>query len=97
MAETLFKNVRIFDGEAKRPYVGEVMLQGNLIKKVAKGKGKIRANGATVVDGAGRDADARPDRAPRPRLLRGFRQPAGNRGRCSRRSTWCSRSTMRAP
>ena len=53
MAETLFKNVRIFDGNAKRPYAGEVMLQGNLIKKVAKGKSKIRANGATVVDGAG--------------------------------------------
>ena len=53
MAETLFTNVRIFDGNAKRPYAGEVMLQGNLIKKVAKGKGKIRANGATVVDGAG--------------------------------------------
>ena len=53
MAETLFTNVRIFDGNAKRPYAGEVMLQGNLIKKVAKGKGKIRANGANVVDGAG--------------------------------------------
>ena len=53
MAETLFTNVRIFDGNAKRPYAGEVKLQGNLIKKVAKGKGKIRANGANVVDGAG--------------------------------------------
>ncbi len=53
MAETLFTNVRIFDGNAKRPYAGEVMLQGNLIKNVAKGKGKIKANGATVVDGAG--------------------------------------------
>ena len=37
MAETLFTNVRIFDGNAKRPYAGEVMLQGNLIKNVAKG------------------------------------------------------------
>ena len=40
----------IFDGNAKRPFAGEVKLQGNLIKKVARGKGKIRANGATVVD-----------------------------------------------
>jgi imidazolonepropionase-like amidohydrolase len=53
MAQTLFKNVTIFDGNAKRSYAGEVLLQGNLIKKVAKGKGKIKANGATVVDGAG--------------------------------------------
>ena len=53
MAQTLFKNVTIFDGNAKRPSAGEVLLQGNLIKKVAKGRTKIRANGATVVDGAG--------------------------------------------
>ncbi len=53
MARTLFKNVTIFDGNAKRPYAGEVMLQGNLIEKVARGKGKIKTNGATVVDGAG--------------------------------------------
>ena len=39
MAETLFTNVRIFPtANAKRPYAGEVMLQGNLIKKVAEGQ-----------------------------------------------------------
>ena len=37
MARTLFKNVTIFDGNAKRSYAGEVMLQGNLIEKVARG------------------------------------------------------------
>lgn len=53
MAQTLFQNVMIFDGNSKRPYAGEVLLQGNQINKVSKGKGKIKANGATVVDGAG--------------------------------------------
>ena len=53
MGQTLFTNVKIFDGNSKRSYAGEVLLQGNLIKKVAKGQRKIRANGADVIDGAG--------------------------------------------
>ncbi len=53
MAKTLFKNVMIFDGNSKRTYAGEVLLQGNMINKVAKGKGKIKASGVAVVDGEG--------------------------------------------
>ena len=53
MGQTLFTNVKIFDGNSKRSYAGEVLLQGNLVKKVAKGQRKIRANGAEVIDGAG--------------------------------------------
>ena len=53
MGQTLFTNVKIFDGNGKRSYAGEVLLQGNMVKKVAKGQRKIRANGADVVDGAG--------------------------------------------
>ncbi|MBI06621.1 MAG: amidohydrolase [Rhodospirillaceae bacterium] len=53
MGQTLFTNVRIFDGNAKRTYSGEVLLQGNLIQKVAKSPKKIKANGADVIDGAG--------------------------------------------
>ena len=53
MGQTLFTNVKIFDGNSKRSYAGQVLLQGNLVKKVAKGQRKIRANGADVIDGAG--------------------------------------------
>ena len=53
MGQTLFTNVKIFDGNSKRSYAGEVLLQGNMVKKVAKGQRKIRANGADVIDGAG--------------------------------------------
>ena len=53
MDQTLFTNVKIFDGNSKRSYAGEVLLQGNMVKKVAKGQRKIRANGADVIDGAG--------------------------------------------
>ena len=53
MGQTLFTNIRIFDGNGKRSYSGEVLLQGNLVKKVAKSPKKIKANGAEVIDGAG--------------------------------------------
>ena len=53
MGQTLFTNVKIFDGNAKKTYSGEVLLQGNLIKKVVKSPKKIKANGAEVIDGAG--------------------------------------------
>jgi imidazolonepropionase-like amidohydrolase len=53
MGQTLFTNVKIFDGNAKRSYAGEVLLQGNMVKKAAKGQRKIKAVGATVIDGAG--------------------------------------------
>lgn len=53
MARTLFTNVKIFDGSGKRPFAGEVLVQGNMIQKVAKGGKKIRANDAKVVDGGG--------------------------------------------
>lgn len=53
MGQILFTNVRIFDGNAKRSYAGEVMLQGNMVHKVAKAPKKLKANGATVVDGGG--------------------------------------------
>jgi len=53
MGQTLFTNVKIFDGNGKRSYAGEVLLQGNMVKEVAKGPRKIKANGADVIDGAG--------------------------------------------
>ena len=53
MANKLFANVMIFDGTGKRSFPGEVLVQGNQIKTVAKGKTQIPRDGATVIDGGG--------------------------------------------
>ncbi len=37
MANVLFTNVRILDGSGDYPYAGEVLVQGNRIKRVARG------------------------------------------------------------
>ncbi len=50
MANTLFTDVMIFDGSGSRSYRGEALVQGNRVKKVAKGSGKIAREGAKVVD-----------------------------------------------
>src|SRR5215831_11976131 len=53
MPQTLFTNVLIFDGTGKELFPGEVLVQGNRIKAVAKGGERINRDGAEVVDGAG--------------------------------------------
>lgn len=49
----LFTNVKIYDGTSKALGAGEVLIQGNRIKKVASGSEKIARAGATVIDGGG--------------------------------------------
>ena len=41
MPRTLFTNVSIFDGSGQSSFPGEVLVQGNRIKTVAKGKDQI--------------------------------------------------------
>lgn len=54
MPRTLFTNVSIFDGSGEKPYPGEVLVQGNRINAVAKGKDQIdRSQAEEVVDGGG--------------------------------------------
>src|SRR5262245_19209578 len=53
MGNMLFTNVRIFDGTGEHPYTGEVLVQGNRIKHVARGSRTVAANGHTVIDAAG--------------------------------------------
>jgi imidazolonepropionase-like amidohydrolase len=53
MANILFTNVRILDGSGEHPFAGEVLVQGNRIKEVARGARSVPANGHTVIDGAG--------------------------------------------
>jgi imidazolonepropionase-like amidohydrolase len=51
--QILFTNVSVFDGKADTLAEGmSVLIEGNLIKKVAKGK--INADGAKAIDGGGR-------------------------------------------
>ncbi|MGE0312375.1 MAG: amidohydrolase family protein [Lautropia sp.] len=53
MSDVLFTNVRVFDGSGALPYAGEVLVQGNRIRRVARGSRVVPGAGARVVDGAG--------------------------------------------
>jgi imidazolonepropionase-like amidohydrolase len=56
MADTLFTNVRIFDGGGEQPFTGDVLVSGNKISRVVKtayGQRTPPIAGATVIDGAG--------------------------------------------
>jgi cytosine/adenosine deaminase-related metal-dependent hydrolase len=53
MARTLFTNVTVIDGSGVEPFAGEVLVDGNRIKSVARGRGTIASDGAERVDGAG--------------------------------------------
>jgi imidazolonepropionase-like amidohydrolase len=53
MANVLFTNVRVLDGTGERPYPGEVLVQGNRIRRVARGMRALPMSGVTVIDGAG--------------------------------------------
>src|SRR5215470_12497245 len=53
MANVLFTNVRIFDGSGEHPYSGEVLVQGNRIRRVARGTRATPTAGVTVIDSAG--------------------------------------------
>ncbi len=55
--DTLFTNVRILDATGDYPYTGEVLVQGNRIKRITRGGSSFgvpsAAGGATVIDGMG--------------------------------------------
>jgi imidazolonepropionase-like amidohydrolase len=56
VADTLFTNVRIFDGGGETPFTGDVLVAGNRIARVVKtafGQRTPAIAGATVIDGAG--------------------------------------------
>ena len=53
MTQKLLVNVQIFDGSGSPAFPGEVLVQGNRIKAVAKGRNQLKADGAEVVDGGG--------------------------------------------
>jgi len=51
--DTLFTNVRIFDGTGAQPYHGELLVQGNRIRRIGRGTRTLPTTGVTVIDGAG--------------------------------------------
>jgi imidazolonepropionase-like amidohydrolase len=53
MSNVLFTNVRIFDGSGDHPYAGEVLVQGNRIRRVGRGSRTTPTAGVAVIDGAG--------------------------------------------
>jgi len=53
MANVLFTGVRIFDGSGENSFNGEVLVQGNRIRRVARGVRSIPTQGVTVIDAAG--------------------------------------------
>jgi imidazolonepropionase-like amidohydrolase len=56
MADTLFTNVRIFDGGGEQPFMGDVLVSGNTISRVVKtsfGQRSPALADATVIDGGG--------------------------------------------
>ncbi|GMV56939.1 MAG: peptidase M38 [Betaproteobacteria bacterium] len=53
MADVLFTNVRILDGSGSQPYPGEVLVQGNRIRRVTRGARALPVAGVSVVDGGG--------------------------------------------
>ena len=53
----LFTNVRVLDGTGEYPYTGEVLVEGNRIRRITRGSsrygGASSAGAATVIDGMG--------------------------------------------
>ena len=43
MANTLFTNVRVFDGSGDQPFAGEVLVQGNRIARVTRTSSSVRS------------------------------------------------------
>jgi imidazolonepropionase-like amidohydrolase len=53
MPDVLFTNVRVLDATGAQPYTGEVLVQGNRIRRVARAARSLPTAGAIVIDGAG--------------------------------------------
>jgi imidazolonepropionase-like amidohydrolase len=53
LTDTLFSNVRIFDGSGEPLFPGEVLVRGDRIAAVARGDERLDGTGARRVDGAG--------------------------------------------
>ncbi len=53
MAKTLYTGVQILDGSGADPFAGEVLVEGNRIREIARDGQKIARDGSRVIDGGG--------------------------------------------
>ena len=53
MSRTIFTDVSIFDGTGSATFPGHVVVEGNKITTVAKGRDALDTTGAEVIDGSG--------------------------------------------
>ncbi|MGH6962229.1 MAG: amidohydrolase family protein [Dongiaceae bacterium] len=54
MNRTLFVGARIWDASGAAPYEGDVLVEGNRVRSVARGGGQIASAGCEVIDARGR-------------------------------------------
>jgi len=54
MGRTLFRNAMIWDGAGAEPFPGDVLVEGNRIRTVARATGQVPADGAQVIEADGR-------------------------------------------
>jgi N-acyl-D-aspartate/D-glutamate deacylase len=84
MPRTLFTNVSVFDGSGQSSFPGEVLVQGNRIRTVAKGNDQIDSSLAEeVVDGGGATLMPGLTEAHGAPLLYQLRSAQGHRQRAS--------------
>jgi dihydroorotase-like cyclic amidohydrolase len=53
VANVLFTNVRIFDGNGALPFSGDALTRGKHIQRVTRGARSMPVAGATVIDATG--------------------------------------------
>ncbi len=53
MARTMFRQAMIWDGSGTAPYPGDVLVEGNRIRAVARKTGELAGDGAMEIDGSG--------------------------------------------
>jgi imidazolonepropionase-like amidohydrolase len=53
MTNVLFRNVRVIDGSGAAPFAGEVRVEGNRIREIARDGRRLEAGAAQAVDGGG--------------------------------------------
>ena len=77
-----------------QPYAGEVLVQGNRIPRVGRGARSLPTAGATVIDGAGRHADAGHGRGAHALLVERRSRRSTASSACRSRSTCCGRADV---
>jgi imidazolonepropionase-like amidohydrolase len=54
MSRTLFRKVMVWDGTGAAAFQGDVLVEGNRVRSVARKSGELSADGAVQIDGAGK-------------------------------------------